>query len=71
LRKEQKDYMKKRMDDTNKKMQAMVLEMNSEEIEKRNKRATLLKRGGFACCMLYMAYRKLKWCLFNSLKPLL
>ena len=52
--------MKKRMDDTNKKMQAMVLEMNSEEIEKRNKRATLLKRGGFACCMLYVAYRKLK-----------
>ena len=52
--------MKKRMDDTNKKMQAMVLEMNSEDIEKRNKRATLLKRGGLACCMLYIAYRKLK-----------
>ena len=60
MRKEQKEYMKKRMDDTNKKMQSMVMEVNAEEVEKRTRRATLLKRGGFACCMLYVAYRKLK-----------
>lgn len=46
--------------DTQKKMQAIMLEKEADSIERAKKRDYYIKRAGWCCCMLFIIYRKFK-----------